>query len=221
MRFVYEQPMTIGKCDMGLTGNPGIKGGVCGVTYDLHGDIGVPKTAEEGDDWWLSTWEEVMDNVDGKDEPLRNLGIGETYQLNEVTDIKWVEWDVHGKPINTGHEVGVWGQGAVHSFTSASYGLTCGTLLQDQLDNVPHGVAITFHAMTTVGKPLVMKVGWQYDMTCNSLPIDTGSYVIVGQVVVVSKGVCCSLCLAYIYSNYYFLLRLMLLHSLMYSALVM
>ena len=191
LMFLYEQHVTIGKCDIGLTGN-GIKGAACGVTFDLYGDSGAPKTAEEGDDWWLSTWEEVIDNVDGKDEPLRNLGIiGESYQLHEVTDIKWVEWDVHGKPINTGHEVGVWGQGDVYSHMSASYDLICGEDLGDQLEFVPYGMMMLFHGMTTVGKPLVMKVGWQYDMTCNSLPIDTGSYVIVGQIAVVSKGVCC------------------------------
>lgn len=128
-----------------------------------------------------------MDNVDGKDEPLRKLGpIGESYQLNEVTEIKWVEWDVHGKPINTGHEVGLWGPGAVYSHMSASYGLMCGVDLMEQLEYVPRGMAMILHGMTTAGKPLVMKVGWQYDMRCNSQPIDTGNYLIVKQVEVVT-----------------------------------
>jgi len=196
--FAFEQPMSFGKCKLGLKGNSGIKGGACGVTLDLHGSA--PKTAEEGDDWWLSTWEEVIDNVDGKDEPLRNLGAyGEPFTMAEVHIIKTVEWDVHGKPINTGHEVGIWGVGDVYSHMSASYGLDCAFAVVDQLENVPYGMAMSFHGVTTGGKPVVMKVGWQYDMSCNSLPMETGNYLISDQIAFVSKGVCCSYMIALLY----------------------
>jgi len=195
--MAFEKPMVLGRCELGLKGNSGIKGGACGVTLDLHGSA--PKTAEEGDDWWLSTWEEVIDNVDGKDEPLRNLGYGEPFTMAEVHSIKTVEWDVHGKPINTGLEVGVWGVNDVYSHMSASYSLVCGVELVNQLEYVPFGMAMAFHGVTTGGKPVVMKVGWQYDMRCNSLPMESGNYLISDQIIMVSKGVCFLYMIALLY----------------------